>query len=161
MSLTSGEPSWIIPAPLVVVDAEMADGTLIVLRRHGNPAGPRVVLSHANGLAADAYYPFWSLLTDRFDVVVFDFRNHGWNAVGALDGHTIATFVDDMTQVARAIELHFGPKPAIGVFHSLSGQTAVLEACSGAGSFAALVLFDPFICPPGCHQGHSPDIARM
>ncbi|MYH14661.1 MAG: alpha/beta hydrolase [Gammaproteobacteria bacterium] len=154
VSLTSGESSWIIPAPLAVVDAEMADGTLIVLRRHGNPAGPRVVLSHANGLAADAYYPFWSLLTDRFDVVVFDFRNHGWNAVGALDGHTIATFVDDMTQVARAIELHFGPKPAIGVFHSLSGQTAVLEACSGAGSFAALVLFDPFICPPGCHQGH-------
>ena len=154
MSLTSGNPSWIIPAPLAIVDAEMADGTLIALRRHGNPAGPRVVLSHANGLATDAYYPFWSLLTDRFDVVVFDFRNHGWNAVGGLDAHAIPTFVDDMTQVARAIELHFGHKPAVGVFHSLSGQTAVLEACLGAGSFAALVLFDPFICPPGCHQGH-------
>ena len=154
MSLASGEPAWIIPAPLTTVDAEMADGTRIALRRHGNPAGPRLVLSHANGLAADAYYPFWSLLTDRFDLVVFDFRNHGWNAVGALDAHAIPTFVDDLTQVARAVDRHFGPKPAIGVFHSLSAQTAVLEACSGPGSFAALVLFDPFICPPGCHPGH-------
>ncbi len=145
---------WTVPDPLAAVDAQMADGTVIVLRRHGNPAGPRVVLSHANGLAMDAYYPFWSLLTDRFDVVVYDLRNHGWNLVGALDAHAIPTFVEDMTYVARAIGHHFGPKPAIGVFHSVSGQTAVIEACSGAGSFAALVLFDPFICPPGCHQGH-------
>ena len=146
----------------------MADGTAIRLRRHGNPAGPRIVLSHANGLAADAYYPFWSLLTDRFDVVVYDFRNHGWNAVGALEAHAIPTFVDDMTRVARAIGLRFGKKPAIGVFHSLSGQTAAIEACSGARSFAALVLFDPFNLsagvPPGPQgppeENHGPDGRR-
>lgn len=148
------KPGWLVPAPLAVVDAEMADGSVIVVRRHGNPAGTRVVLSHANGFATDAYYPFWSLLTDRFDVVVFDVRNHGWNAVGPLDAHAIPTFVSDMTRVARAIDRHFGPKPAIGVFHSLSGQTAAIEACTGTGSFAALVLFDPFISPPGCHPGH-------
>ncbi len=50
----------------------MDDGTVITLRRHGNPAGPRMVLSHGNGLAADLYYPFWSLLADRFDIVVHD-----------------------------------------------------------------------------------------
>ncbi|MCY3641527.1 MAG: alpha/beta hydrolase, partial [Gammaproteobacteria bacterium] len=99
-------------------------------------------------------YPFWSLLMDRFDVVVFDLRNHGWNPVGALETHAIATFVRDMAAVAQAIEAHFGPKPAVGVFHSLSGQAAAIEACSGPGSFAALVLFDPFICPRGCHPGH-------
>ena len=145
---------WEVPAPLAIIEAEMDDGTEILVRRHGNPAGARLVLSHANGLAVDAYFPFWSLLADRFDVVVYDFRNHGWNAVGALEAHAIPTFVGDMTAVARAIELEFGPKPAIGVFHSLSGQTAAIEACSGAGSFAALVLFDPFICPQGCHPGH-------
>ena len=132
----------------------MDDGTEIVVRRHGNPAGTRIVLSHANGFAADAYYPFWSLLTDRFDVVVYDFRNHGWNAVGELEAHAIPTFVRDMTVVAQTVERAFGEKPAVGVFHSLSGQTAAIEACSGAGSFAALVLFDPFICPEGCHPGH-------
>ena len=145
------EVQWAIRAPLATAAAVMDDGTRIVVRRHGNPAGTRIVLSHANGFAADAYYPFWSLLTDRFDVVVYDFRNHGWNAVGELEAHAIPTFVRDMTVVAQTIERAFGEKPAVGVFHSLSGQTAAIEACSGAGSFAALVLFDPFICPQGCH----------
>ena len=132
----------------------MDDGTRIVVRRHGNPAGVRIVLSHANGFAADTYYPFWSLLTDRFDVMVYDLRNHGWNAVGELEAHAIPTFARDMTVVAQAIERAFGAKPAVGVFHSVSGQAAAIEASSGAGSFAALVLFDPFICPKGCHLGH-------
>ena len=149
-----GKPQWTVPAPLGTVDAVMADGTVIAVRRHGNPTGPRLVLSHANGFAVDAYYPFWSLLTDRFDVVVYDFRNHGWNAVGMLGAHTIPTFVDDMARVAQAIEQHFGGKPAIGVFHSLSGQTAAIAASAGSVSFAALVLFDPFICPPGCDPAH-------
>ena len=145
---------WTVPEPLAIRKVCMDDGTVILLRRHGNPDRTRIVLSHANGFAVDAYYPFWSLLTDRFDVVLYDIRNHGWNPVGPVDAHSIPTFVDDMAGVARAIERHFGRKPAIGVFHSLSGQTAMIEACSGGGSFAALVLFDPFICPPGCHPVH-------
>ena len=60
----------------------MADGALIMLRRHGNAAGPRLVLSHGNGLAADLYYPFWSLFTDRYDIILYDFRSHGWSPVG-------------------------------------------------------------------------------
>ena len=147
----SGAPQWTVPAPLATGAARMADETEIVVRRHGDPDGPRLVLSHANGFAVDAYYPFWSLLVDRFDIVVFDLRNHGWNPVGALESHAIPTFAHDMTAVAQAIDVHFGPKPAVGVFHSLSGQAAAIEACSGAASFAALVLFDPFICPQGCH----------
>ena len=146
---------WNVPEPLARAAATMDDGTQIVLRRHGNPDGVRLVVSHANGLAADAYYPFWSLLTDRFDVVVYDFRNHGWNEAGALEAHDIPTFVRDMTTVSQAIERHFGASPAIGVFHSLSGQTAAIEACSGAASLAALVLFDPFICPRGCYPPHA------
>ena len=145
---------WTVPEPLQIAKAEMDDGTEIVVRRHGNPTGPRIVLSHANGFAVDAYFPFWSLLTDRFDVVVFDLRNHGWNLVGELENHNIPTFVRDMTLVARAIQTEFGPKPAIGAFHSVSGLTAAIEACSGARSFAALVLFDPFICPQECHPSH-------
>ena len=61
----------------------MDDGNSIILRRHGNPAGPMLVLCHGNGLAIDLYYPFWSLLTEEFDVIVHDLRNHGWNTVGS------------------------------------------------------------------------------
>ena len=136
-------------APLATAEARMADGNRIVLRRHGNPGGPRLVLSHCNGLAADAYYPFWSLLTDRFDVVLFDLRNHGWNPVGDRETHSIGTFVDDHGHVAEAIDRHFGAKPKIGVFHSVSAQTALIHA-TRESAYSALVLFDPVVCPPGC-----------
>ncbi|MCY3883764.1 MAG: alpha/beta hydrolase [Gammaproteobacteria bacterium] len=145
---------WKVPEPLAICEAVMDDGTAILLRRYGNPDGMRIVLSHANGLAVDCYYPFWSLLTERFDLVVFDFRNHGWNAVGRLESHTIQTFVSDISQVADHIKHFFGPKQIFGVFHSMSAQTAMLEACSGTSSFDGLVLFDPFICPRGCDPDH-------
>ena len=151
------EPSvsrWEVPAPLAIAEVEMDDGTKIVLRRHGNSHGTRLVLSHANSFGTDAYYPFWSLLIDRFDVVLFDFRNHGWNRVGSQTRHSIPTFLRDLTRVSQGIVREFGSKKTIGVFHSLSAQTAMIEACSAESSFDALVLFDPFICPAGCHPEH-------
>ena len=68
--------------PHCVVEVPIAGDASIFVRRHGNPDGPRLVLSHGNGLAADLYYPFWSLLEDRFDLILYDFRNHGWNSLG-------------------------------------------------------------------------------
>ena len=152
---------WEVPAPLATAEVRLHDGAPVILRRHGNPDGTRLVLSHANGLCCDAYFPFWSLLTDRFDVILYDFRNHGWNPAGNparepvadLEAHGIETFIRDMDRVARAIDRHFGERPKIGVFHSMSAQVAVLQAALGGG-FSALVLFDPFICPPGCAPHH-------
>ena len=144
---------WEVPEPLAIIEVRMDDGAPIILRRHGNPQGTRLVLSHANGLSADAYYPFWSLLTDRFDLILYDFRNHGWNPVGDLSAHDIATFVRDNARIVQAIDRHFGEQPKIGVFHSMSAQVAVLQAAR-TGGFSALVLFDSFICPPGCAPQH-------
>ncbi len=140
---------WEVPTPLATAQARMAGGSRIVLRRHGNTAGPRLVISHCNGFAADAYYPFWSLLTDRFDVILFDLRNHGWNPVGNRENHGIETFVDDHGHIAEAIDRHFGARPKIGVFHSVSAQSALIRA-SRESTYSALVLFDPVVCPPGC-----------
>jgi len=140
---------WEVPTPLATAEARMADGEFIVLRRHGNPSGPRLVVSHCNGFAVDAYYPFWSLLTDRFDVILFDLRNHGWNPVGNRENHGIETFVDDHGHIAEAIDRHFGARPKIGVFHSVSAQSALIRA-SRESTYSALVLFDPVVCPPGC-----------
>ena len=126
----------------------MADGALIMLRRHGNAAGPRLVLSHGSGLAADLYYPFWSLFTDRYDIILYDFRSHGWSPVGDRRVHNIPTFVRDSQYLAQAIDAHFGGKPKIGIFHSLSALTALLHGIAES-AFSALVLFDPPVCPPG------------
>ncbi|MDE0702055.1 MAG: alpha/beta hydrolase [Acidimicrobiaceae bacterium] len=136
------EVVWTLPEPLSVEEVTMDDGTVIVLRRHGNPDGMRVVLCHGNGLAIDLYYPFWSLLTDEFDVVVYDLRSHGWNVVSDLSNHTFPTFVDDHDSVLEAIDDHFGEKPQVGVFHSISSMAPLLSSTLGS-RYSALILFDP------------------
>ena len=126
----------------------MADGAAIILRRHGNPDGPRLVLSHGNGLAIDLYYPFWSLLQDDFDLMLYDLRNHGWNAVGAMSAHNVPTMVLDHDRMLEAIDDLYGAKPKIGVFHSASALASLLAAAQG-DALAARVLFDPPLCRPG------------
>ena len=126
----------------------MDDGTVIILRRHGNPSGPRLLLSHGCGLSADLYYPYWSLLADRFDVFVFDLRSHGWNAVSPLRAHNMPRLVDDSRCVLEVIDASFGPKPTVGVFHSISTIVALVHEHQSP-AFAGLVLFDPPINSPG------------
>lgn len=106
------------------------------------------MLSHGNGLATDLYYPFWSLLEEEFDLVAFDLRNHGWNRVGEVGEHNIPNMVADHDRVLEAVGSHFGVKPFIGVYHSVSALVALLSP--GLGSqYKALVLFDPPVTKPG------------
>ena len=146
-------------APRACTQVRLQDGESITLRRHGVPNGPRLVLSHGNGLAADAYAPFWSLLADRFDLVLYDFRNHGWNAVGDVGAHTMETFLKDNATVAAAIDHQFGRKPRVGVFHSVSALTALLPGSERLG-YTGLVLFDPPLVPSHREKGRVLTIAR-
>ena len=88
-----------MPKPHRVLDLKMDDGAIIRVRRHGNPAGPRLVLCHGNGLAIDAYLPFWNLLRDRYDLILFDVRNHGENPLHGGSGHDMAHFVVDLEKI--------------------------------------------------------------
>ena len=144
----STEVVWDVPEPLATLEVPVDDETTIILRRHGNPEGPRLVLSHANGLAIDMYYPFWTLLTEDFDLVIYDLRNHGWNPVSSLHNHTFPTMIQDHDKIAEAVDRHFGEKPKVGVFHSISSLAALLSRGKGS-EYAARVLFDPPLCKPG------------
>ena len=145
--------SWTLPAPLATAEVRMDDGALIIIRRHGNPDGPRIILTHGNGLSADLYYPFWSLLLDRFDVIIHDIRSHGWNPVSDLQAQNFWTLVNDNVTILAAVDRYFGAKPKIGIYHSMSALIAILHAQQygkflerqddKAGQFTALVLFDP------------------
>ena len=147
--MTAESPTvWELPDPLAIAEVDVDENTVVVLRRHGNPSGPRLILSHGNGLAIDLYYPFWSLLADEFDLVVYDLRNHGWNATGPLDDHNVPTLVRDHDRILEAIDGNFGARPKAGVFHSVSALTTLLSPAKGSG-FSALVLFDPPLCRPG------------
>ena len=135
-----------IPEPLSIHEVGLDNDAVTAVRRHGNPdAGTRLVLSHGNGLAVDLYYPFWSLFAQDFDLMVYDLRNHGWNAVGARREHHIPKLMRDHDLVLEAIDRRYGAKPTVGVFHSLSALVSLLSEGDG---YAALVLFDPPICKP-------------
>lgn len=129
----------------------MVDGATINLRRHGNPDGPRLVLSHGNGLAIDLYYPFWSLLLDDFDLIVYDLRNHGWNALGDISMHNVPMFAHDHDRILDAIDSLYGVKPKVGVFHSVSALASLLSSAK-AHALEARVLFDPPLCRPGVSE---------
>ena len=142
---------FVIPRPHEVVDLTMSDGATIRLRRHGNPERPRIALSHGNGLAIDAYVPFWRLLEKRYDIVLFDVRNHGQNPLHGADGHDYATVARDMEAIWRGIREHFGARPIVAVLHSLSAIAGVMHALDVPGRWDALVLFDPPFFPPESH----------
>ncbi len=144
----SSENRWDPPSPISVHEVQVDASTRISLRRHGNPDGPRLVLSHGNGLAIDLYYPFWSLLTDEFDLVVHDLRNHGWNQVSGLRDHNVPTLASDHDAILEAIDREYGEKPQVGVFHSVSALVSLMSPLQG-GRYSALVLFDPPLCKPG------------
>ena len=142
-----------LPTPSAETVVTMQDGAPVGLRRYGNPSGPRILFTHGNGLACDLYLPLWSLLTGRFDVLMFDLRNHGWNPLGNLGQHDVPHFVRDLGEVVDTITARYGAKPLIGLFHSLSAVVGLLRQ-QQSSRFAGLVLFDPPICHLGQGDGY-------
>ncbi len=149
--------TWELPKARAVLEVSMDDGAVIYVRRHGNPHGPRILLSHGCGLSIDTYYPYWSLLLDKYDLFLFDLRSHGWNPPGPRKAQNIPTFVKDCELILRAIGQNFDERPVTGVFHSLSALVSLLHEEQWKG-FSSLVLFDPPIRPPG---GKPEDLAEM
>jgi pimeloyl-ACP methyl ester carboxylesterase len=140
-----------IPTPSAVIDVAGEGGAVIRVRRHGNPSGPRLIVSHGNGFAADGYIAFWGRFLGDYEVIAFDARNHGWNALSDPPGHDYAHMARDLDRVRETAEAEFGRKPTAGLFHSMSAQAAMIAALERGGRFDALVLFDPPNNPP---EGH-------
>ncbi|MGE0799346.1 MAG: alpha/beta fold hydrolase [Lautropia sp.] len=129
----------------------MSDGAQILVRRCGRIGMPRLVLSHGNGLAIDGYKVFWQLLLDRYEVVLFDFRNHGRNRSPGVAAHHWAGFAADLDRIRDAIDESFGPSRTIGVFHSMAAITSLLHAQDYGWRWQGLLLFDAPLYPPDGH----------
>jgi len=138
-----------LPAPHETTDLTLEDGAVIRLRRHGDRARSRVVLSHGNGFAIDGYFPFWRLLLDDFEVVVFDQRNHGQNPRHIEAHHTYPQIARDAAPIRAAIDARFGAKPSAGIFHSLSAVANIHGDTEHGVRWDALVLVDPALNAPG------------
>jgi pimeloyl-ACP methyl ester carboxylesterase len=146
----------IVPTPHETFDVDLEDGARIRVRRHGNPDGVRLTVTHGNGFAADAYLPFWQLLAPSYDVLVFDFRNHGQNIPVEPANHNYAQFARDLERVVQTIDARLGAKTTVGIFHSMSGRTAMKHAIEIGWRWDALVLFDPPNVPPVTHPRYAP-----
>ena len=69
--------------------------------------GMRLSVTHGNGFASDAYLPFWQQFLPAFDVLVFDFRNHGQNVPVNPPIITTNNSSRDLERVMQARELAF------------------------------------------------------
>jgi pimeloyl-ACP methyl ester carboxylesterase len=153
------------PTPLHIIELTMDDGAIIRIRQHGNPAGPRLTLSHGNGLAIDGYLPFWGQLRERYELILFDLRNHGQNPLHNFRHHNSLQLMRDLERIFECIQQSFGVKRTAGVFHSLSAITAVMQTQRMGKRWDPLVLFDPPFYPPDGHpirelqRGSEDDIA--
>ena len=145
-----------IPAPSQTFDVSLHDGAKILVRRHGRADGPRLLISHGNGFAIDAYFPYWRQLLAQFDVLVFDFRNHGRNEPVVPSHHTYEQLTLDLDRVIQAVRIRLGGKPTAGIFHSMSGRTAMKHAIEIGWRWDALVLVDPPNVPPPDHPNFAP-----
>ena len=145
-----------LPAPTTILDVALDDGAAIRVRRHGKPDGVRLLLSHGNGFATDAYFPYWRQFLAQFDLMVFDFRNHGQNVPVVPPHHTYEQLTQDLERVIQAIKAEFGDRPTAGIFHSMSGRTAMKHALEIAWRWEALVLVDPPNMPPPDHPAFPP-----
>ena len=144
-----------IPAPNETFDVSLDDGAKILVRRHGRAAGSRLLISHGNGFAIDAYFPYWRHLLAQFDLVVFDFRNHGRNEPVVPPHHTYEQLSLDLERVIQAVRTQLGDKPTAGIFHSMSGRTAMKHAIEIGWRWDALVLVDPPNVPPPEHPNYA------
>jgi pimeloyl-ACP methyl ester carboxylesterase len=147
--------SFHLPPPSAVLDLTMSDGAIIHVRRHGSRDGPRLLLSHGNGFAIDAYYPFWRHFLHDCEVIVFDQRNHGWNPRHHQRAHTERQMADDMQLIIKAIVDVFGERRTVGAFHSLSTTVSLLHAMAYEFPWHTLLLFDPPLAPPRGHPLHA------
>ena len=85
-------------------DVALDDGATILVRRHGRADGVRLFFSHGNGFAADAYFPYWQHLLANFDLVVFDFRNHGQNVPVVPPNHNYEQLTRDLERVIQSVK---------------------------------------------------------
>jgi pimeloyl-ACP methyl ester carboxylesterase len=129
----------------------MDDGAEILIRGGGNPDGHRLYLSNGNGFAIDGYRVFWEPLLERFDLILFDMRNHGRNRPSGADGHHYKQMAADLDAIFRGVDARLGHKTSIGVFHSMSARAAMKHAVEQEWVWDALVLFDPPNVPPRGH----------
>ncbi|TAL76178.1 MAG: alpha/beta hydrolase [Burkholderiaceae bacterium] len=128
------------------------DGVVLRAEVHGpDSSATRLIMSHGNGLATAGYTTYWSRLANDFQIVLLDFRGHGWSDCGDLSHHSWEQFERDLDMVLVCVEQALGARTTFGVFHSLSAIVALRHVRQCEVNWSGLLLFDPPLMPPDGH----------
>jgi pimeloyl-ACP methyl ester carboxylesterase len=128
----------------------LEDGATASVRVYGQ--GPRVICSHGNGLAIDAFQSFWRLFTDDYQTVVFDFRHHGRSSPYRQPiPHVWPQLIRDYEAIMQGITRELGAAPSLGAFHSMSALTTLLHAAEYETPWIGIVGFEPPATPPASY----------
>jgi pimeloyl-ACP methyl ester carboxylesterase len=140
-----------LPAEKHAFDVQLEDGATASVRVYGQGSGsnPRIISSHGNGLAADAFQSFWRLFIPDYETVVFDFRHHGRSSpFDKPIPHVWPQLICDYDAIMKGITREIGPAPSLGAFHSMSALTTLLHAAEYDSPWIGIVGFEPPATPP-------------
>ncbi len=128
-------------SPLRAVEIAAPDGTRLVVRDHGGP-GPPLLLLHGLAGHAREWDQAAALLGDAFRVMAVDARGHGGSTRCPQDVSPAAHAAD-----AAAVLSAMRCGPAIVAGHSLGGITAMHLAVARPGAVRLLVIADAGLTP--------------
>ena len=116
---------------------------------YGAGTATTCLLLHGNGLNARAYDPLARLLSAAgLRVVSIDLRGHGLLAGCTHDADTDLRWprlASDALEVLHALGL--ADSKCVGFGHSLGGACLLLAEAQRPGTFSALYVFEPVVCP--------------
>ncbi|MCX7321005.1 MAG: alpha/beta hydrolase [Hyphomicrobiales bacterium] len=145
--MTDAPQAAALPAAKHAFDVRLDDGATASVRVYGS--GPRVICSHGNGLAADAFQSFWRLFIPDYETVVFDFRHHGRSSPYVKPiPHVWPQLIRDYDVIMTGISREIGAAPSLGAFHSMSALATLLHASEYKSPWIGIVGFEPPATPP-------------
>jgi pimeloyl-ACP methyl ester carboxylesterase len=122
---------------LQTVDGVPIAGWYIPSGNESGPTGPTVVLAHGFGGNKSTMLAFAQVLHDDYNLVIFDFRNHGQSGGAQTTGGALEQ--EDVRAVIGWIDDHKGPKKIAVLGISMGGAAALSEAV-GDKHVDALIL---------------------
>ncbi|MGD9794793.1 MAG: alpha/beta fold hydrolase [Acidimicrobiia bacterium] len=136
------------------ISIDSTDDGPVCLHDHGGSShGPHFLLAHATGFHGRVFDPLAEALASRGHVWSWDFRGHGHSPASddEADWHYFAidvlAVVDHVRQHESATQHGDGPRPLVGIGHSMGGAALVLAELARPGTFAGLFVYEPIIFP--------------
>ena len=140
-----------IPAPHQTFDIPLEDGARIRIRRHGNRTASGCCSPTATASRRTPTIPTGSTCWGSSTCACSTSATTARTCPVVPSNHTYEQLSRDLERIVQGVRGELGEKPTAGIFHSMSGRTAMKHAVEIGWRWDALILFDPPNVPPTDH----------